>query len=145
MIEETVTPAGAAEQQEQTRQLEMLLSLSRRVAALDSLDAVLDTLVAAAIEELGAERGSIFLHDNDTGELYTYRATGLGSRQIRIKNDQGIAGAVYRSGIGEIVRDAYQDPRFHQEVDRVTGFVTRSRSVTASPSRRWPSAPGQTR
>ncbi len=41
-------------------------------------------------------------------------------------NDQGIVGAVFQSGLGEIVADAYADKRFNQEVDRESGFVTRS-------------------
>lgn len=118
--------AGYAEQLEQLRQLQMLVSLSRRVAALDSLDAVLETLLQAAVEETGADRGSIFLHDEDTGELYTYAATGLGSRQIRLMDDLGIAGAVFHSGIGEIVHDAYADPRFDRNVDEQTEYTTTS-------------------
>jgi adenylate cyclase len=41
-------------------------------------------------------------------------------------DDRGIAGAVYQSGTGEIVSDAYADPRFAREVDQETGFTTRS-------------------
>ena len=114
------------EQLEQLRQLQLVLSLSRRVAALDSLDAAIDTLLRAAIQEVGADRGSIFLHDDDTGELYTYVATDLGTRQIRIMDDLGIAGAVFHRGVGEIVRDAYADPRFHRDVDEQTGYTTAS-------------------
>jgi adenylate cyclase len=119
-------PAEYAEQLEQLRELQSLLLLSRQVAALDSLDAVLDTLVSAAVEEIGAERGALFLDDDETGELYTHVATGLGSRQIRLLNNLGIAGAVFHSGVGEIVSDAYADPRFHRDIDEQTGFTTRS-------------------
>src|SRR2546421_1885205 len=115
-----------AEQLEQLRQLQMLASLSRRVAALDSLDAVIDTLLQAAIQEIEADRGSIFLHDRETGELYTYISTGLGSRQIRLMDDLGIAGAVFHSGMGEIVHDAYADSRFHRDVDEQTGYRTKA-------------------
>jgi adenylate cyclase len=115
-----------AEQLEQLRELQLLLSLSRQVAALDSLHAVLDTLVRAAVEEVGAECGSLFLNDEESGELYTHVSTGLGSRQIRLMNDLGIAGAVFRSGVGEIVHDAYADPRFYRDIDEQTGFTTRS-------------------
>lgn len=114
------------ERVEQVEQLQMLLRLSREVAALDSLDAVLDTLVEAAKAELGAQAGSLFLHDDDTGELYTVKTTDLGSRQIRVLDHLGIVGAVYSSGVGEIVLDAYADPRFNREVDRETGFSTES-------------------
>lgn len=115
-----------AEQLEQLRQLQMVLSLSRRVAALDSLDAAVDVLLQAAVQEIGADQGSVFLHDDETGELYTYVSTGLGSRQIRLLDTLGIAGAVFHSGIGEIVHDAYGDPRFHRDVDEQTGYTTRS-------------------
>jgi len=114
------------ERVEQVEQLQMLLRLSREVAALDSLDAVLDTLVEAAKRELGAQAGSLFLHDGESGELYTVKTTDLGSRQIRVLDNLGIVGAVYRSGAGEIVHDAYADERFNKEIDRETGFTTES-------------------
>jgi adenylate cyclase len=126
MTDTASTESTYTEQLEQLRQLQMLSALSRRVAALDSLDAVIDTLLQAAIQEIAADRGSVFLHDNETGELYTYVSTGLGSRQIRLMDDLGIAGAVFQSGIGEIVHDAYTDPRFHRDVDEQTGYTTKS-------------------
>ena len=118
--------ATYGEQLEQLRQLQLVISLSRRVAALDSLDAAIDVVLKAAVQEIGADQGSIFLHDDETGELYTYVTTGLGSRQIRLLDSLGIAGAVYHSGVGEIVHDAYADPRFHRDVDEQTGYTTRS-------------------
>jgi adenylate cyclase len=118
--------ATYAEQLEQLRQLQLVVSLSRRVAALDSLDAAIDVVLKAAVDEVGADQGSVFLHDDETGELYTYVTTGLGSRQIRLLDDLGIAGAVFHSGVGEIVHDAYADPRFHRDVDEQTGYTTRT-------------------
>ena len=69
-------------------------------------------MVGTAILEIGAETGSLFVHDDETGELYTQKSGDLGARQIRVMDDPGIAGAVYQSGTGEIVSDAYADPRF---------------------------------
>ena len=117
---------AANEQAEQLRELQFLMALSRRVAALGSLEAALDTLLEAAIEETGADRGSIFLHDAETSELYTYRSTGLGTREIRLMDDQGVAGAVFQSGQGEIIADTYADPRFHRAADEQTGYETHS-------------------
>ena len=114
------------EQAEQLRELQFLMALSRRVAALGSLEEALDTLLQAAIEEIGADRGSIFLHDAETSELYTYRSTGLGPREIRLMDDQGVAGSVFQSGQGEIIADAYTDPRFHRAADEQTGYETHS-------------------
>jgi adenylate cyclase len=124
-VTDTTEPAYA-EQLEQLRQLRRFMSLSQRVAALDSVESALAAVLSAAVEEVGADRGSIFLHDRETGELYTYVGTGLGPRQIRLMDDLGIAGAVFHGGVGEIVPDAYADPRFHRDVDGQTEYTTRS-------------------
>jgi len=47
-------------------------------------------------------------------------------QRFRIRSTTGIAGAVYGSGMTEIINDTNQDPRFNQEVDRRTGFRTRN-------------------
>ena len=61
---------------ERLRQAEMLLNLSRKVAAIESLDEVLATLVEMTTWEMGAERGTLFLNDDQTGELYSRFAQG---------------------------------------------------------------------
>ena len=106
------------------QQAEMLLNVSRRVARIESLDDVLKTLVEMIAFELGAERASLFMNDSSTGELYSRVAQGNFSREIRILNTSGIAGAVFESGQGEIIDDVYADERFNQEVDQQTGFKT---------------------
>ena len=77
--------------------------------------------------------GSIFLHDKETGELYTYISTGLGSRQIRLLDDLGIAGAVFHSGVGEIVHDAARIPASTATSTSRPG--TGRRSVVCAPIR----------
>ena len=54
------------------------------MAALDSLDAVLATLLEAVVQEIGADRGSIFLHDRESGELYTYVSRSGRGREIPV-------------------------------------------------------------
>jgi len=116
--------AGTGE--ERLYRAELLLDLSRRVAESDSLDAVLKQLVQTTTHEMHAERGSIFLNDPSTGELYTRFAEGGMNREIRILNDSGIAGHVFTSGRGEIVADVYADDRFNSAVDAQTGYRTRN-------------------
>ena len=108
------------------QQAEMLLNVSRRVAAIESLDEILKTLVEMIAWELSAERASLFLNDPATGELYSRVAQGNFSREIRMLNSTGIAGAVFQSGEGEIIPDAYKDTRFNRNVDEQTGFKTTS-------------------
>jgi len=78
------------------------------------------------VEALDAERATLFLHDADTGELFSRVAHGDGVSEIRIPQSVGIAGSVFASGVAEIIDDAYQDARFNAEIDRVTGYCTRS-------------------
>ncbi len=49
-----------------------------------------------------------------------------GNVDLRIPLGTGIAGAVAQSGWATRVADAPSDPRFNPEIDRKTGFVTRS-------------------
>ena len=108
------------------RRAEMLVKLNQRVATIENLDELLATLVEVTANETDAERGSLFLNDPTTGELYSRVAQGTFNREIRILNTAGIAGAVFTSGQGLVVDDAYSDPRFNREVDEKTGFRTRS-------------------
>lgn len=106
------------------RQAEMLLNVSRQAAAVDNLDEILKTVVEMIARELGAERASLFLNDPTTGEMYSRVAQGNFSREIRMLNTTGIAGAVFQSGEGEIIFDADKDDRFNRNVDEQTGFKT---------------------
>jgi len=108
------------------RLAELLLTVSQKIAAIDSLDEVLKTLVEMTTTELRAERGSLFLNDPETGELYSRVAQGNFQREIRVLNTSGIAGHVYTTGKGVIIHDAYADPRFNRSIDEQTGFVTQS-------------------
>ena len=80
-----VTQKGTHEQR--MIQAEMLLDVSRKVAAIDSLDEVLSVLMEMSTYELGAERSSLFLNDPQSGELYSRFAQGNFQREIRIIND----------------------------------------------------------
>jgi hypothetical protein len=58
------------------RLAELLLEVTRRVAKCESLDDVLHVIVELTAAELGAERGSLFLNDKASGELYARVAQG---------------------------------------------------------------------
>ncbi len=132
MPDDRLAPVGETHE-EQLTHLRRLLDISRKVAAQDTLDTVLETLIDLACQETGAERGTLFLNDPATGELVSRIALGMQRREIRIMNDEGVAGAVFQTGEGEIVENAYKDPRFNDQVDRESGF--RTRSILCAPIR----------
>jgi adenylate cyclase len=118
--------ASAGAQRKRLRQVELLLEVSRRMAAYDTLDEILNALVEVTTEELGAERGTLFLNDAETHELFSRVAQGNIQREIRFLNHSGIAGHVFTTGEAVIIADAYADARFNRSIDEQTGFVTRN-------------------
>ena len=74
---------------------------------------------------LNADRSSLFLVDGDSLELKVAEDLDKMGR-IRIPLGSGIAGAVAQSGQAIRIDDAYADSRFNQDVDRQTGYQTRS-------------------
>ncbi|MEK9653125.1 MAG: GAF domain-containing protein [Betaproteobacteria bacterium] len=108
------------------RTSELLLSVSQKIAGLKNLSEILWTIIETTTETLNADRGSLFLNDPLTGELYSRVAQGELIREIRILNTTGIAGSIFQSGVGEIIHDAYADDRFNSKIDEQTGYVTKN-------------------
>ncbi len=111
----------------------MLLQVTNDLAKTKTLDEALETLVNITTTTIGAERGTIFLNDNSTGELYSRVAQGNFRREIRILNTKGVAGWSFSHDEGVIIHDAYKDERFNKAVDVRTGF--RTKSILCAPLR----------
>lgn len=123
-----ITPARARKLRKDAalRRAHILLEVTQRCAALTDLDSVLAELVSLTSRELDCERGTLFLNDPISGELYSRIAQGDLTREIRILNSSGIAGHVYQTGEAICTDAPYEDARFNRSVDERTGFVTRS-------------------
>ena len=111
---------------EKLRRTELLLLITRKIAGLKNLSEILWTLIEFVSKELDADRGTLFLNDSDTNELYSRVAQGDLTREIRILNNVGIAGAIFQNKTGEIIPDVYKDSRFNKEVDQETGYKTKN-------------------
>ena len=105
---------------------QLLLNVNNDLAATKTLDSALETLVSITTSTIGAERGTIFLNNDKTGELYSRVAQGNFMREIRIMNTRGVAGWVYTNQKGAIILDAYKDERFDKSVDMRTGYRTKN-------------------
>jgi adenylate cyclase len=91
-----------------------------------NLGNLLHKVMSEAMRMTDAERSTLFLNDDKTGELYSRIGEGLATTEIRFPNNVGIAGAVFQSGETINIPHAYADLRFNPSVDRKTGFFTRS-------------------
>ncbi|MBU0970038.1 MAG: GAF domain-containing protein [Proteobacteria bacterium] len=112
-------------ERERLYQAEMLLAVSRKIAGLETLDEILESLMLMTARELGSERCTLFLNDKETCELYARVAMGDFRHRIRMVNTRGIAGLVFTTGRGLIIHDAYADDRFNRDIDVQTGFITK--------------------
>lgn len=105
---------------------ELVLEISQKVARQELLDDQLNIIVEEITRITESERGSLFLNDPTTNELYSRVALGGVNREIRFLNNTGIAGWVFSQGEALIAPDAYADPRFNQSIDQKTGFTARN-------------------
>jgi adenylate cyclase len=111
---------------ELVRRTTALVDVANRVSDTLSLDVLFPRLMEVVTETLNAERSSLFLYDAETKELFSRVMQGNAMGEVRFPADRGIAGSVFTSGRGEIIPDAYADPRFNRKVDTETGFRTRN-------------------
>ena len=95
------------------------------------LDQVLELILTKITEALEADRATLYLVDEANDELVSQIVQGDEVRSIRLKNGQGIAGHVARTGKLLHVKDAYKDPRFNPAWDMASGY--RTRSILAAP------------
>ena len=72
---------------EKLRRTELLLEINRKIAGLNSLEKILWSIIEFLTDELDADRGTLFLNDHETNELYSRIAQGDLTREIRILNN----------------------------------------------------------
>jgi adenylate cyclase len=126
MAREATTDRAAkiTDQAKRLHLAETLVQVSRTLAALETLDEMLTALVELTVRETDADRGTLFLNDPATGELYARVAQGERSLEIRFLNNAGIAGRVFTTREPLIINDAYADDRFNADIDEQTGYKT---------------------
>ena len=87
------------------------------------------TKIFAGLTELGkiltqSDRASFWKWDRAKHTLWTMAATG--EERITIPDTTGLVGKALKAGKVIITNDPYNDPDFNQEVDKKTGYVTKS-------------------
>jgi sigma-B regulation protein RsbU (phosphoserine phosphatase) len=110
--------------------------IEKKIFALASLvnssldtQTVLDNALHCAEEFMEAEASSIFLIDEERGDLYFHLARGERAdkvKQLRLKVGEGVAGWVVQTKKPLIVPDVTRDARFNPRIDALSGFHTRS-------------------
>lgn len=115
--------------EEKIRNLTALSEVSAIITSSLELKEVLKSIMEMATKLMKAEASSLMLIDEKTQELVFEEALGEKEekvKKIKLRIGEGIAGYVAKFGIPLLISDAYSDPRFNPEVDKFTGFRTKS-------------------
>jgi len=111
---------------DQAHQYEQIYQLGQIITSEMNMGVLFELIIDQTNQIMGTERGSVFLYDGKTAELWSLVATGMKKNEIRIPSDYGVAGSVFQSKTPLIINDAYNDPRFYAEVDKLSGFQTKN-------------------
>lgn len=108
------------------RELSGLRRISSALAATLDIDELLPLLMTGISDVMDCERSTLFLVDPQREDLWSRFMQGSEEVIFRVPFGKGVAGEVARTGKSMIVANAYSHPLFLAEVDRLTGFRTRS-------------------
>ena len=106
--------------------LRRLLDINISISSEMQLGALLKKIVSVTSAVIHADRSSLFLHDERTGELVSAVAEGVEGTPLRFASDAGLAGWSFTHGQAVNLSDAYADPRFNRALDATTGYHTKS-------------------
>jgi signal transduction histidine kinase len=115
----------------QTERLAALIEVGSQVASARDVEQLLQAVMERLTTLLHAEAATLFMYDPERDELWGRVMKGASLKDIRLPVDSGIAGHVFSQGRSVMLGDAYEDTRFNPEIDRQSGFKTRS--IIATP------------
>lgn len=120
-LESFVRKSGA-----EMEKLRNLMEASKALNSTLDLGRLLDIILETALATTGGDRGTVYLVDRGKQELWSIILKGNQQVTIRLPLGRGIAGYVAASGDTLNIPDAYLDPRFNPDVDRQTGYRTKT-------------------
>jgi len=109
------------------RALSTLQELIPNISPETDVIVLLDQVLSAGLQAVGAEDGSLLLLDEDTDELVFVVVHGKSRHELtgfRLPPRKGIAGWVAATRTPIIVKDVHTDPRFYPQIDETFGFQT---------------------
>lgn len=110
----------------QSERFAALLDAGSQVSSARDVDELLQAVMERLTGIVQAEAATLFMHDAEHKELWGRVLKGGALKEIRISDRAGIAGHVFTTGKTLMLSDAYTDTRFNPDIDRQSGFKTRS-------------------
>jgi putative ABC transport system ATP-binding protein len=109
-------------------QMLQTIDLANAKATSQLLDEVLESAADRIRDLLHADRTTVYLVDRLAGRMHSKIAQHGGDAplEISLTIGEGIAGRVAETGQARNIPDAQRDPAFNPDVDRHSGYTTRS-------------------
>jgi len=118
------------------QELDFCEGINRTLFSCKNIEETLNTIMKKAKDMTKAEGWSVFLVDEETGELISDIKDNKATKEMqkfRIKIGEGIAGWVAKECFPTIVPDVSRDKRFLKKVDRSTDLKHKVRSILCVP------------
>lgn len=110
----------------EARRLERIIDASKMINSTLDLDELLKVILDIALKIVDADSGTVYLIDEARKELWSKVLEASEPLEIRLPLGKGIAGYVAATGDTLNIPDAYLDARFNPEIDRNSGYHTRT-------------------
>jgi GAF domain-containing protein len=127
---------------QRNRELEVAQSISEALFQQIQSERLMQLMLLAALKAVDGEAGSVLLADRKAKTLLFRAVIGEKAEQLAgmsIPWSKGLAGAVFTSGIAEVIPDVVQDHRHHGDLDLRLGF--RTRDMLILPLQLWGEEP----
>jgi Nif-specific regulatory protein len=104
----------------------LLLSLFKDMTNFGNREEFIGTMLEEVTRIMNAQRASIFLINPNTNELEAVAALGVEKDLLKFDYRKGIAGSVFTTGLSLNIDAKTDKIRFSEDIDKLTGFVTKS-------------------
>ncbi len=115
-----------ASEKEGFEMFSLLLSLFKDITQFGNKEKFVESMLEEIVRILNGQRASIFLINTETNELEAVAALGIDKELLKFDYRKGIAGSVFTTGVSLNIDATTDKVRFSEEMDKMTGFDTRS-------------------
>lgn len=112
-----------------SKRLQALIELITKISTTLDRDLILNLIIDQARDLLGAESSSLFLLDEKNHDLILHLSRDVHKTSLpplRMPANKGIIGHVIKTGEAVNLKDAQQDERHYDGIDKASGIETRS-------------------
>lgn len=110
-------------------QINKIFEYTTKISDETDTEKLLITFTKMGKDVLRADRATIWLYDKEKEILWTKVAIGI--EKLELDSKSGIVGEAFTTQEVIVCNDPYKDPRFNQEIDRKSGYITQS--IIATP------------